>query len=375
MTQHHLILDTLLVLYPLSDALLEGLRNIFPVVLYRPCQGPVPKGAQRPTKEDYAVADAIFAFTLPEDVVSVEQTPRLKLFQGCSSGYSHLDDTSFIRSASEKRRDVTFANASGIHVSTISEHIIATVLMLYHKLHILTLHQHREQSWLPTSALGSNFIRELNTLTVGIIGYGHIGREAARLFTAHGSTVYALNRSGQPSAESGFVIPHTGDPAGTLPARYFATSSRPSTMAFFSACDVVVNTLPDSVATRGFVGEEELRAMKGDAVYVNIGRGTTTDQEKLVEALRAVKSPKEDEDATGTLRIGGASLDVTTPEPLPQHHPLYTLPNVILTPHMSGASRLYFTRALEVLKVNTERMRRGQGALNGWFGRGEGYRG
>jgi phosphoglycerate dehydrogenase-like enzyme len=80
-------------------------------------------------------------------------------------------------------------------------------------------------------------------------------------------------------------------------------------LAFFSACDVVVNTLPDSEATRGFVGEKELKAMKGDAIFVNIGRGTTVVQEKLVEALKGVQAEGEEEGARGTLRIGGASLE------------------------------------------------------------------
>lgn len=72
---------------------------------------------------------------------------------------------------------------------------------------------------------------------------------------------------------------------------------------------MVVNTLPDSEATQGFVGRDELKAMKGDALYVNIGRGTTTDQDALVEALEAMAKDGEDEGATGTLRIGGASLE------------------------------------------------------------------
>lgn len=71
----------------------------------------------------------------------------------------------------------------------------------------------------------------------------------------------------------------------------------------------MINTLPDSEHTQKFVRKEELKAMKGDSVYVNIGRGTTTDQEALVEALQAKRGENEQSDATGTLRIGGASLE------------------------------------------------------------------
>lgn len=133
--------------------------------------------------------------------------------------------------------------------------------------------------------------------------------------------------------------------------------------------------------------------MKASAIYVNIGRGTTTDQEALIEALKAMAGEGEDEHVTGTLRIGGASLEcvrlplsrsmdrrtdpprpsrsVTTPEPLPSSSELYTLPNVVLTPHMSGLSRLYFHRAADVLKQNAARVSAGRGGLNAFRGRGE----
>lgn len=101
----------------------------------------------------------------------------------------------------------------------------------------------------------------------------------------------------------------TGDPSGSIPDRYYSSSDRKSTLEFFSACDVIVNTLPDSESTRGFVGKEELKAMRGDAIFVNIGRGTTVDQDALVEALKAEPAQGEKVDATGTLRIGGASLE------------------------------------------------------------------
>lgn len=136
-----------------------------------------------------------------------------------------------------------------------------------------------------------------------------IGRETARLFHAAGSEILALNRTGSSSQETGYILPNTGDAQGSIPSKYYSTADRGSILAFFSDADVVINTLPDSEHTKKFVGVEELTAMKGDAVYVNIGRGTTTDQDALVEALKAKKGDGEDDDATGTLRIGGASLE------------------------------------------------------------------
>lgn len=231
--------------------------------------------------------------------------------------------------------------------STISEHVLSTVMMLFHRLHTIVIRMRNEQKWMRVDAEFGGYIRELKGMTVGIIGcaffpssspvvrelthrrrYGHIGRETARLAAGFGSTIVALNRNGLPSPEQGYIIAGsslnawlsddivlnqsssgTGDPSGSLPDTYYSTDDPASSLAFFAACDVVVNTLPDSELTRGFVGEKELRAMKGDAVYVNIGRGTTTDQDALIKALKAVKEKGEEDSSTGTLRIGGASLE------------------------------------------------------------------
>ncbi|GAA5893524.1 uncharacterized protein JCM6883_003546 [Sporobolomyces salmoneus] len=366
MTQHTIEVSTVLVYLihgQLSPSLLGELESTYDRLIFH-------LNGSEPSSQDLLDADVIFGLTIPKDLKSIDQVPRLKLFQAVSAGFSHITSTEFWKAIPEEN-EVMFANASGIHVSTIGEHCLATVLMLYHKLHTLAVMMHNEQRWVKTDELGGNFIRELSTLTVGIIGYGHIGRETVRLFKACNSKILALNRNGQPSSESGYILPSTGDPSGSIPAQYYSTSSRSSLLSFFSACDVVINTLPDSEHTRKFVGREELKAMKGDAVYVNIGRGTTTDQEALVEALEAKRGEGEKEDDTGTLRIGGASLDVTDPEPLPDNHPLYTLPNVVLTPHMSGSSKLYFERASDLLRLNVERVRSGRGVLNAFRGKGE----
>ncbi|GAA5880407.1 hypothetical protein JCM16303_003932 [Sporobolomyces ruberrimus] len=366
MTQHSVEISTVLVYLlhaQLSPTLLSDLSSEYSRIILK-------LNGEEPSAEDLKDADVIFGLTIPKELKTIDQVPNLKLYQAVSAGYSHITDTEFFKTLPEKE-SLMFANASGIHVSTIGEHCLATVLMLYHKLHTLTVLLHNEQRWVQAPEYGGNFIRELPTLTVGILGYGAIGRETARLFHSAGSKIHALNRTGEPSRSTGYTLPHTGDPTGSIPSRYFSTSSKTSTLEFFFSCDVVINTLPDSEQTRGFVGKEQFKAMKGDGVYVNIGRGTTTDQEALVEALKAEKGKDEEEDATGTLRIGGASLDVTSPEPLPSHHPLYTLPNVVLTPHMSGSSKLYFERASELLKINVDRVRQGRGVLNSFRGKGE----
>ncbi|BGO95021.1 hypothetical protein NBRC10512_006515 [Rhodotorula toruloides] len=371
-------METVLILHSLAPlSLLDDLRSTFRTVKYHPIQtrdGSI--SPTHPTAEDYATADAIFAFSVPDELQNPAQTPRLKLFQVCSSGYSQVEQHPFYKAAKEAGgAGIAWTNCAGIQTTTIAEHVIGTVIMLLHKIHFLYWAQRAEQRWVSPREIGGFNIQDVGSLKVGVIGYGHIGREVARLFHAFGSTVYALTRDGAPTPEKGYTLPGTGDPSGSLPTKYYATSPYSSILSFFSACDVVVNVLPDTPRTHRTISTDEFKAMKGDAIYVNIGRGTTTDQEVLVEALRAKKEEGEAEDATGTLRIGAASLDVTDPEPLPSSHPLYTLPNVILTPHVSGLSKDYWRCALNVLKLNAEKLGRGEEAVNVWSAAREGVKG
>ncbi|BGP48147.1 hypothetical protein JCM10450v2_004019 [Rhodotorula kratochvilovae] len=358
---------TALITVPLKPAsLLPRLRALIPDVRYLPFQGPDgDPSSPHPTAADYADADAILAWAVPDDLRDVKQAPRLRLWQGYTASYAETVGTEFFRSVGDERA-LTFASASGIAAPNIAEHVLGSVLTLTHKIHLAA----RASTWLPYSAAGGFFIRELSQLRVGIIGYGHIGRETARLFSLCGSRVCALTRSGAPGPEVGYRLPGRGDPSGALPEAWYSTQDRASTLDFLSSCDVIVNCLPDSAATRGFIGREELRAMKGDAIYVNVGRGGTTDQDALVEALRARPSEGEEPSASGTLRIGAVALDVVTPEPLPSSSPLWSLPNAIITMHWSGAASSYHARALDLLMENIRRIDAGEGALNVYRGEG-----
>ena len=113
----------------------------------------------------------------------------------------------------------------------------------------------------------------------------------------------------------------------------------------------MVNALPLTTQTRGFFGPREFSAMRSDAVVINIGRGGTVQTEALVEALR-------------NGRIAGAALDVADPEPLPSDHPLWTLDNVILTPHYSGAHPGYVQRVSAIFLENLVRFVAGAELIN-----------
>ncbi|KAL8283180.1 hypothetical protein RQP46_005958 [Phenoliferia psychrophenolica] len=338
-------LATALVYQRISDALLDQVSAIFDTVYYYDIDGfhMAGKGVPQPTAEELASIDVLFAVQLPASLTSIEQTPRLRLFQALSSGVGHIVSSPFWTSIPSEH-PLVFCNATGLQVSPIGEHVVMSIMMLWHRLPTLILRAHQEESWVSNSEMGGHYVREMRGATIGVLGYGAIGREVARMCSTFGTTIIACTRSGKPSAmsPSAYALEGTGDREGRLPVRYYATSCRTSFHEFLSKCDVVVNTLPGNPENADLIGEAELSVMKGDALLIN----------------------GELDDASGTLRIGAAALDVTNPEPLPKFHPLFSLDNCIITPHCSGLSRSYLARAVELLKENVERMRDGRQVVN-----------
>lgn len=190
---------------------------------------------------------------------------------------------------------------------------------------------------------------------------------------ALGMRVTCATRTGHPTPIHGYLLPHTGDPEGTIPSKWYTTTSPASLEEFYATADVIVNSLPSTDETRAFVGEDAFRAMRDDAVFVNIGRGDTVVQDVMIRALEAGLHPPESEGkGKKNLRIAAASLDVTTPEPLPSSNKLWRLSNVLLTPHMSGGSELYWYRVTDLASINVRRvLEEGKGGLNAVRGKGE----
>ncbi|KAL8290608.1 hypothetical protein RQP46_002866 [Phenoliferia psychrophenolica] len=369
-------LDTLLIVYPLQPpSLVDDLRKVFKKVLNYPILAGNDYSGRvvpLPPAEALAEADVILCFHLPSNLTSFSQTPNLKLLQLVGAGAFQVTNTDFYRSIPEDS-PLILSNSTGIHVPAISEHVLMTVMALNHKLMQIHDVNKRERRWMAPSELGSpgfggQFIQEIRGQTFGILGYGHLGRETARIAKAFGARLIACTREGAPKVIGGYILSGTGDKAGTLPDEYFKTGDKESLHAFLSQCDVLVNALPNSPQTTKFLGAEEFKAMKNDAIVVNIGRGETMDHDALIEALNAAG---ERNGETGELKLRGAALDVTDPEPLPPNHPLFTMENVILSPHVSWSSKKNFVRAVELLGINKERVEAGEGALNALRGKGE----
>ena len=175
----------------------------------------------------------------------------------------------------------------------------------------------------------------LRTQTVGILGLGHIGREVARLAKALGMNVLATRRSARKVTRTRYVD-------RLLPRAQQDELIRES--------DFVVITLPFTPETKNLIGEKELRMMKPGAYLINIGRGSIVDENILIRALKEHW-------------IKGAGLDVFATEPLPSDSDLWKLPNVILTPHVSGSMEDYTGRTTELFCENLERYLSGKKLL------------
>jgi phosphoglycerate dehydrogenase-like enzyme len=282
--------------------------------------------------------DVLLAFRLPEDPLGC--APELKWIQLLSAGADRML-AGPLRNAS-----IPVTTSSGIHATPIAEYIIGSILAYSHRFHVAIRAQLRRQ-WMRQAEFMAT-VDEVRGKTIGIVGYGSIGRETARIAQALGVRVLALKRHPESRSDPGWCPPGLGDPEGRIPERFFGPDRREAMLA---ESDYVAVTLPLTDETHRFIGARELAAMKPEAYVVNVGRGGLIDQGALIEALR-------------DRRIGGAGLDVFEREPLETQSPLWELENVILTPHISGANRGYMDKACELFSENLRRFRAGLPLLN-----------
>jgi phosphoglycerate dehydrogenase-like enzyme len=173
---------------------------------------------------------------------------------------------------------------------------------------------------------------EISGQTVGIVGYGDIGRAAATRVRAMGMRVLAVKRQGPPI--------YNVDP---LVERIYSPEQR---IEMIARCDYIVVAAPLTAETRSMIGEPEFAAMKPSAVIINVGRGPVIDEAAMVKAL-------------SECRIKGAALDVFDHEPLPEGHPFYKLENVLLSPHCADHTPGWMEDAMRFFLSQYERFRTG----------------
>jgi phosphoglycerate dehydrogenase-like enzyme len=282
--------------------------------------------------EALAHAEAFFGKITPE---LLKQAPKLRWVQSPTASLEHYMFPELVAHGCQ------LTNMRGLFSDVIAEHVFGCMLCLSRNLHVY-LRQQRERRWAPVGgerersgwAYGPGVVSEIDRAhrhltgsVLGIVGLGAIGSEIAARGRAFGMEIVAVDP----------VNPEAW-PLDRLP-ELLATS------------DWVVIAAPHTPQTEGMFGAELIRQMKPSAYLINIGRGAIVKLGDLVHCLR--------EGA-----IAGAALDVFEEEPLPAEHPLWTMENVLITPHVAGYSTLVPKRHLEVLLENIQRFRSGEPLLN-----------
>jgi phosphoglycerate dehydrogenase-like enzyme len=324
-----------LITVPFPDAMLQRIRAVSPRLHLT--VSPARDGEELP---DAALQEAEVLYTaraLPDP----SRAPELRWVQFHYAGIDHVAEHPLVRSDS-----IRITTLSGAAVTQMAEFAVMAMLALGRRLLRMVADQ-RAGRWAE-----DRFDRfspvELRESTVGIVGYGSIGREIARLSRAFGADVLAAKRDLMHLEQDHYVEEGRGDPNAELVQRIYPPEAVPS-MA--SLCDFVIITAPLTSETRGMIGAKVFKEMKEDAYLIDLSRGGVVDHGALIEALQEGK-------------IAGAALDVYPVEPLPESSPLWSMDNVILSPHVAGASPRYYEKAAELFAANLRRYLAEQPLLN-----------
>jgi len=285
-----------------------------------------------PARADYRGVEVLYAETPPADAA---QAPDLRWIQLHMAGVNSLQDHPLYRDS-----DIPLTTTSGVHASTIAEYVVAVLLALAHRVPRM-VEWHGQRAWPPDADRWRLFVpTEVRGATLGVIGYGSIGRELARIaVSAFGMTVLACKRNPAERTDRGYGRPGSGDREGRLPAAWFGPAELPRMLP---RCDVVVLCAPLTAETRRLIDRTAISAMKPTAYFINVGRGASVDEVALAEAL-------------AEKRIAGAGIDVLAEEPPAADHPFYALDNVIVSPHVSGFLPSYDDRCAELFAENLRR--------------------
>ena len=272
-----------------------------------------------------ADADAYTGFRLTAE--QLDQASNLKWVHSLSAGVEQWLD------AGIAKRGLLLTNSSGVHATNIAEHVFAMMLAFARQLPVLLESQARHK-WRDNETFGEK-VFELAGQTVVIVGTGAIGSAVAMRAKAFGMATLGVRR-------------HPGsDPIDFIDWQLSFDEMR----AHIGDADHVVICLPMTPETKGLFSAEVIAAMKPGSHLFNIGRGGIVDQDALIAALRSG-------------HLGGAGLDVTTPEPLPADSPLWDAPNTIITAHTSGNTPKYGERALGLFGDILQRLREGREPIN-----------
>ena len=232
---------------------------------------------------------------------------------------------------------IAFTNSAGVHAPAVAETTLAMILHFARGLDVAVRAQGAAEWRTAPFEAAPSVAREIAGATLGIVGYGGIGKAVAKRACALGMRVVACRRRASQPVE---------DELGTR-----VLAGRDGLARLLAESDYVVLSAPETTETRRLIDGAALERMKRGAVLVNVARGALVDEEALVRALR-----------DGHLR--GAALDVFATEPLPPTSPLWRMPNVLVTPHVSGFTARFWEREADLILDNLTRYLKGRPLRN-----------
>jgi phosphoglycerate dehydrogenase-like enzyme len=279
-------------------------------------------GVSREALEAVREAEVYVGFGFPRELLleamSAGRPPTLRWIHSAAAGVGSLLYPEM------KASDVLITNSAAIHAPPMAETVIAMILYFARGLDFAVQAQAQKRWDDNRFFAGDTPVREIAGATLGIIGYGGIGRETARRARAFGMRVIATRRSGRPTDDGTEIVTGANALAELL-----------------SASDYVLISAPATKETHHLLGAAELCYVKPSAVIVNVARGSLIDEDALIASLREN-------------RIRGAALDVFTHEPLPAESPLWNLENVLITPHTSATSHDFWRREADLILHNLQ---------------------
>ncbi|WP_435102860.1 D-2-hydroxyacid dehydrogenase [Halarchaeum sp. P4] len=255
-------------------------------------------------------ADVVTGGGLDADLL--ERAENLDLFAAISAGYEHLP------LADITARGAVVTNASGVHVPNMAEQVVGNLLVFARRLDEGWRRQ-QEPRWEHYQAT------ELKGSTVTVVGLGAIGKGVVARLEPFGVDTIGVRYSPEKGGPTDEVVGFDG----------------PDFEAALARTDYLVLACPLTDTTEGLIDDDAFATLAPDAVLVNVARGGVVDTDALLGALRSNK-------------LGGAALDVTDPEPLPEDHPLWSFDNVHITPHMAGSTPEYYERCADILARNLD---------------------
>lgn len=265
-------------------------------------------------------ARIVTAVSIDEDLLA--RAEDLELFACAYAGYGHLPLDAL------EERVIAVTNAAGIHAPSIAEQVVGNLLVFSRRLHEGWRRQ-QNREWRHYQAY------ELTDKTVTVVGLGAIGHAVVERLQGFGVDTIGVRYTPEKGGPTDEVISFDPD----------------DFHAALAETDYLVLCCPLTETTRGLIDREAFATLDPDAVLVNVGRGKLVDTDDLVAALRSQQ-------------LRGAALDVTDPEPLPEDHPLWTLENVLITPHNAGHTPYHWPRLADILAENVDRLEAGEELQN-----------